>query len=87
MKFLNLAVAAGLTIGDLSATPISFVDMFRSATFSQTSNAPPGSPTGYFFSADVNIQNAGDFTGATFTRPVGGPQTMSILGLFNPLAF
>ena len=68
-----------LTLTSAAEAQISFVNMFRSNSFSQTGNGNSLSLNGYFFSVDLNSVNPGDFTTGTVTGP--GPTTPLALTL------
>ena len=62
-----------LTLTPAAEAQISFVNMFRSNSFSQIGNGNSLSLNGYFFSVDLNSVNSGDFASGTVTGP--GPTT------------
>lgn len=68
--FIALAM---VTLISTAGAQISYVDMFRSSSNTQTGNGNSLSLLGYFFSLDLNSVNPGDFTTGTVTGP--GPQT------------
>ena len=82
-RFLQTAASftalALLTLTSAAEAQISFVNMFRSNSFSQTGNGNSLSLNGYFFSVDLNSVNPGDFTTGTVTGP--GPTTPVALTL------
>lgn len=60
------------------ASEISYVDAYGNIIYDQTSNSSPVTPTGAFYSADLNSTIAGAYTSASFTNPGrGSPQSLT----------
>ncbi len=85
IRFLQSAASftalALLTLTSAAEAQTSYVDMFRSNSYTQTGNGNSLSLKGYFFSVDLNSVNPGDFATGTVTGP--GPQTPVAL-ILNP---
>ena len=64
---------------------VSFVNMFRSDSSLQTGNGNTLTSQGYFFSAGLSSQNAGDFTDASLSYP--GPASPVTLSSETPTNF
>src|SRR5579875_3028059 len=55
--------------------------IYNNTSFSQTSNAPPVSPAGYFFAIGASFENPGDFTSGSASYPgPGSPQNLPAYG-------
>ena len=65
------ALASAATLS--SAATISYVDLFTTNTYDQTSSAQPTVSAGYFLTAHLYLLNPGDFSAANVTVP-GGSQ-------------
>lgn len=59
------------------SSPISFVDLFRTQAFTQTSGAPPAVGQ-YYFGTTVHSENAGDFLAGSVTPPGGSPLALTL---------
>ncbi len=70
MKVLSFIAACTLSAAGLSAAPISYIDLFGSQVFTQTTDGS-ASAAGAYLGTNVYLQNAGDFTSAMFTPPGG----------------
>ena len=65
------AIASAATLS--SASTISYVDLYTTNTYNQTSGAQPTVSGGYSLTAHLHLQNPGDFSAANVTVP-GGTQ-------------
>jgi len=61
------ALASAATLS--SAAAISYVDLFTTNTYNQTSSSQPNASAGYFLTAHLYLQNPGDFSAANVTVP------------------
>lgn len=82
LMFAALAMAAAVT--PAAADPFTGT-IFNNEIFSQTGNASPNTPDGYFFNIGGFFSNAGSYTSATATYP--GPGSSLILPLVSPTQF
>ncbi|MGJ5815797.1 PEP-CTERM sorting domain-containing protein [Paludibaculum fermentans] len=76
MRVLSSIVACTISVMGLSAAPVSFIDLFGTQVFTQTSDGSAAA-TGAFLGTHVYFQ-AGDFTSATFTPPGGIATNMPV---------
>lgn len=79
MKALRLFAAGVFCLLGVSATPISFIDLYGTQAFTQTADGAAAA-SGAYLGTNVYLQNAGDFTSATVTPPGGSPLNMPASG-------
>lgn len=75
MKAIHLFVAGTLSVLGVSATPISFIDLFGTQVSTQTADGSTAA-IGAYLGTNVYLQNSGDFTSATVTPPGGSATNM-----------
>src|ERR1041384_3692820 len=81
-----LSAAVLLMLGASSArADISFVNMFRSASLTQTGNGNSLTANGYFFSSTLFSSGANDFNSVQMTYP--GPGSPVNLGQTSPTTY
>jgi PEP-CTERM motif len=76
--FFSVCAALASVATLSSATTISYVDLWTTNTYNQTSSAQPTVSAGDFLTAHLYLYNAGDFSAANVTLPGGAQFDMAL---------